>query len=117
MDCYYGAPEKTASTIEDGWLRTGDLVQMDADGYYYYLGRVDDMIITGGENVYPVEIEETLLTCPGIEDCVVVGLPDEKWGQLITAFVVAQAGGFDREEAEAVAKARLAPTRDHADGK
>lgn len=69
-------PEKTQQTIEDGWLRTGDLVKVDEDGYYYYLGRVDDMITTGGENVYPAEIEEFLLTCPGVNDCVVVGLPD-----------------------------------------
>jgi acyl-CoA synthetase (AMP-forming)/AMP-acid ligase II len=108
MTGYYGAPDKTAKTIEDGWLRTGDLVQMDADGYYYYLGRVDDMIITGGENVYPVEIEEVLLTCPGIADCVVVGLPDDKWGQVITAFVVAEPGGFEQAEAEALTRARLA---------
>lgn len=109
MNGYYGAPEKTAETIADGWLRTGDLVQTDEDGYYYYLGRVDDMIITGGDNVYPVEIEEVLLTCPGIVDCVVVGVPDEKWGQLITAYIVPNPNGFELGDAEALAKARLAP--------
>ncbi|MGE0611414.1 MAG: class I adenylate-forming enzyme family protein [Hyphomicrobiales bacterium] len=109
MNGYYGMPEKTAATIEDGWLRTGDLVEVDDDGYYYYLGRVDDMIITGGENVYPVEIEEVLLTCPGVADCVVAGIPDDRWGQLITAFVVAGGRSFELAAAEEIARSRLAP--------
>lgn len=109
MNGYQNLPEKTAETIEDGWLRTGDLVQMDEDGYYYYLGRVDDMIITGGENVYPVEIEEFLLTCPGVDDCVVVGLPDDKWGQVVTAYIVPRDGRFDRGAVEELARQHLAP--------
>jgi fatty-acyl-CoA synthase len=106
---YYRQPERTAETIEDGWLRTGDLVTVDEDGYYYYLGRVDDMIITGGENVYPAEIEEFLLRCPGIADCVVVGLPDPTWGQVIAAFVVPAAAGFDRAAVDELARRSLAP--------
>lgn len=109
MSGYQNLPEKTAETVEDGWLRTGDLVQMDDDGYYYYLGRVDDMIITGGENVYPVEIEEFLLTCPGVEDCVVVGQPDDRWGQVITAYVVPKDGRFDSAAVQRLARQHLAP--------
>ena len=109
MQGYYGLPEKTAQTIEQGWLRTGDLVKVDEDGYYYYLGRVDDMIISGGENLYPVEIEEFLLTCPGVKDCVVVGLPDATWGQIVTAYVVPEPGRYDRDHVEQLARQSLAP--------
>jgi fatty-acyl-CoA synthase len=108
MNGYYRLPEKTQQTIEEGWLRTGDLVKVDGDGYYYYLGRVDDMIITGGENVYPAEIEEFLLTCPGVADCVVVGVPDPVWGQLIAAYVVSD-GRFERDKVEETTRRALAP--------
>jgi fatty-acyl-CoA synthase len=109
MNGYYQLPEKTQQTIEDGWLRTGDLVKIDEDGYYYYIGRVDDMIITGGENVYPAEIEEFLVACPGVSDCVVVGLPDPVWGQIVTAYIVPETQGYDRGEIERLAKQSLAP--------
>ena len=103
-------PEKTQQTIEDGWLRTGDLaMKVDEDGYYYYIGRVDDMIITGGENVYPAEIEEFLVTCPGVSDCVVVGLPDPVWGQIVTAYIVPRPEGYERSEVERLARQSLAP--------
>lgn len=88
MTCYYKAPEKTSAKIQAGWLRTGDLVRCDADGYYHLLGRVDDLIITGGENVYPQEVEQALLGHPDVADCAVVGVPDPTWGQVIAAFVV-----------------------------
>lgn len=88
MTGYYGAPEKTAAKLQDGWLRTGDLVERDDDGYFYLLGRVDDLIITGGENVYPLEVEQVLRTHPDVVDCAVVGVSDSTWGQLIAAFVV-----------------------------
>ncbi len=109
MNGYHRLPEKTRQTIEDGWLRTGDLVKVDEDGYYYYIGRVDDLIITGGENVYPAEIEEFLLTCPGVYDCVVVGLPDAVWGQIVTAFIVPEPNIFDRQKVEQLTKRSLAP--------
>ena len=109
MNGYHRLPEKTQQTIEDGWLRTGDLVKVDEDGYYYYLGRVDDMILTGGENVYPAEIEEFLRTCPGVSDCVVVGLPDAVWGQIVMVYIVPQPGAFDRQKVEQMAKQSLAP--------
>jgi fatty-acyl-CoA synthase len=88
MTEYYRAPEKTAAKLQDGWLRTGDLVRRDADGYHYLLGRVDDLIITGGENVYPIEIEQIIAEHKDVADCAVVGIPDPVWGQIIAAFIV-----------------------------
>jgi fatty-acyl-CoA synthase len=108
MTEYYGAPEKTAAKLDAGWLRTGDLVQRDADGYYYLLGRVDDLIITGGENVYPVEIEQVLAAHRDVADCAVVGVPDEVWGQVIAAFVVTNGTECDLRAIAAHAEAKLA---------
>jgi len=85
---YWNQPEQTAQRFTGGWLRTGDLFSRDADGYFYFHGRVDDMIVTGGENVYPREVEEVLYRCPGVQEAAVVGLPDARWGSTVTAFVV-----------------------------
>ncbi len=85
---YFEMPEKTAETIdEDGWLHTGDLVTMDERGYTTITGRLRDMIIRGGENIYPREIEELLFEHPKVADVAVVGLPDERWGEIVAAFV------------------------------
>ena len=85
---YFEMPEKTAETIdEDGWLHTGDLVTMDERGYTTITGRLKDMIIRGGENIYPREIEEVLFEHPKVADVAIVGLPDEKWGEIVGAFV------------------------------
>jgi fatty-acyl-CoA synthase len=108
MTEYYGAPDKTAAKLENGWLRTGDLVRRDHDGYYYLLGRVDDLIITGGENVYPVEIEQSIAECAEVADCAVVGIPDPTWGQLIGAFVVPKGDKCDLHALAAHLDARLA---------
>jgi len=108
MTHYYGAPEKTAAKLKNGWLHTGDLVQRDADGYFYLMGRVDDLIITGGENVYPLEIEQVLAASPGIADCAVVGVPDPVWGQVIAAFLVPQGGSCDVRAVASFAQSRLA---------
>jgi fatty-acyl-CoA synthase len=81
-------PERTAETIDaDGWLHTGDLATMDERGYFRIAGRLKDMIIRGGENVYPVEVEEVLFRHPGVAEVAVVGLPDERWGEVVGAFV------------------------------
>ncbi len=85
---YFEMPDKTAETIdEDGWLHTGDLVSMDKRGYTRITGRLKDMIIRGGENIFPREIEELLFQHPEVADVAVVGLPDAKWGEVVGAFV------------------------------
>lgn len=85
---YHGQPGKTAETILDGWLHTGDIARMDEDGYVYLLDRKNDMIITGGMNVYTTEVENTIQTFPGVNQVAVVGLPDDDWGEAVTGFVV-----------------------------
>ena len=91
MKGYYKMPEKTKETIEeDGWLHSGDIATCDEEGYYTIVGRIKDMIIRGGENIYPREIEEFLHTMPGIKDVQVVGIPDDKYGEIVGAFVVTE---------------------------
>lgn len=92
MKGYYKMPDKTAETIVDGWLHSKDLAVKDEDGYYSILGRTDDMIIRGGENVYPREIEEFLYTNEKIEDVAVVGVPSEKYGEEVCAFIKLKQG-------------------------
>ncbi|HEX2227210.1 MAG TPA: AMP-binding protein [Candidatus Binatia bacterium] len=92
MKGYFRRPEATAQRIRNGWLYTGDVGKLDADGYYYHLGRRDDMIITGGLNVYPAEVENLLYTYPGVQETIVFAIPDPKRGQVIGAAVVPRAG-------------------------
>lgn len=81
MPGYWGLPDETAAVFSDGWFRSGDAARIDEDGYVTVVDRIKDMIISGGENVYPAEIEDRLLTHPGIAECAVIGVPDEKWGR------------------------------------
>lgn len=104
---YYQNLEATAAAINDGWLRTGDYAKMDADGYIYIVDRKKDVIISGGENVYPVEVENALLTHPQIKEVAVIGLPDERWGECVTAVIV------PREGATLTAEAVLAWCKDN----
>lgn len=93
MKGYYKMPEETKKVIdEDGWLHSGDLGTCDENGYYRITGRIKDMIIRGGENIYPREIEEFLLTIPGVTDVQVVGIPDKKYGEIVGAFVILNKG-------------------------
>ncbi|MDQ4119692.1 MAG: AMP-binding protein, partial [Actinomycetota bacterium] len=89
---YWRRPDADAKAIRDGWYYTGDLAVADDEGDLWVSGRVDDMINSGGENVYPDEIEAALARCPDVDDVCVAGLPDERWGQAVTAFVVPVAG-------------------------
>jgi fatty-acyl-CoA synthase len=99
---YWEEPEKTREAIdEDGWMHTGDLAEMREDGYCNIVGRIKDMVIRGGENVYPREIEEFLYQHPDIEDVQVIGVPDEKYGEELCAWVKLKAGA-ERLDAEAV---------------
>ena len=85
---YWNRPEATAETIIDGWLHTGDVAVMDADGFVYIQDRIKDMIISGGENVYPAEIENVISGMPGVTEVGVIGIPSEKWGESPMAVVV-----------------------------
>ncbi|MDN5893709.1 MAG: AMP-binding protein [Nocardioides sp.] len=89
MEGYLGLPEKTAETLRDGWLHTGDLGRLDEDGYLYLVDRKTDMIITGGMNVYSSEVENVIAELDGVAQVAVVGLPDPDWGEAVSAFVVA----------------------------
>lgn len=89
MKGYYKMPEKTKEVIDkEGWLHSGDLAICDNEGYYSIVGRIKDMIIRGGENIYPREIEEFIHTIDGIIDVQVIGIPDEKYGEIIGAFII-----------------------------
>ena len=92
MKGYFRNPEATAARIRDGWLYTGDIGKMEADGYYYHLGRRDDMIITGGLNVYPAEVENLIYTFPGVQETIVFAIPDPKRGHVIGAALVPRPG-------------------------
>jgi fatty-acyl-CoA synthase len=93
MKGYYKMPEETKKVIDEGgWLHSGDLGTCDENGYYRITGRIKDMIIRGGENIYPREIEEFLLTMPGVTDVQVVGIPDKKYGEIVGAFVILEKG-------------------------
>ena len=92
MQGYYKNTEATKEAIKDEWLYTGDLATVDEDGYFYIVDRKKDMIVSGGENIYPREIEEVLFRHPAIADVAVVGIPDSIWGESVKAFVVTKAG-------------------------
>jgi len=93
MLSYNDNPKATAATIDsEGWLHTGDLGTTDSRGYVKVTGRVKEMIIRGGENLFPAEIENCLLEHPAIAECAVVGVPDPKWGEIVTCFVRLNAG-------------------------
>ncbi|MBI2360043.1 MAG: AMP-binding protein [Deltaproteobacteria bacterium] len=109
MKGYFRRPEATAERIRDGWLYTGDIGKVDKDGFYYHLGRKDDLIITGGLNVYPAEIENLLYEQPQVQDAVVFPIPDKKRGNVIGAAVVLGAGQtITEKELLAVLRANLA---------
>ncbi len=106
MAGYWNRPDATAETVRpDGWLRTGDAGYMDEHGFFFVHDRVKDMIVSGGENVYPAEVENAILGCPGVADAAVIGVPDDKWGEAVKAIVV-PAAGASPDPAEIIAWAR-----------
>ncbi|WP_331234355.1 class I adenylate-forming enzyme family protein [Natronorarus salvus] len=100
MTEYWRDPEATEETFVDGWYRSGDLVRRDEEGFLYFVDRTDDMIVTGGENVYPAEVEDVLHSHPGVVTGAVVGVPDGRWGEVVTAVVVPRDEGLSAEELE-----------------
>ena len=110
MKAYWNRPEETAATVtEDGWLRTGDAGYLDPEGFLYLHDRVKDMIISGGQNIYPAEVENALMSHPEIADVAVIGVPDERWGETVKAIVVARPGTVpDPESVISHARERIA---------
>ena len=109
MKGYWNKPEETAKAIRDGWFYTGDLARQDEDGFYFIVDRSKDMIIRGGYNVYPREVEEVLYEHPEIAEVAVVGVPDEHYGEEVAAFVVRTEGSnLDADAVKAFAKERVA---------
>jgi len=107
---YWNMPELTAETFREGWLHTRDMLRKDEDGYFYVVDRKDDMIISGGYNVYPRVVEEVLYSHGAVAECAVVGVPDPKWGEAVKAVVVLKPGKMaGEEELISLCKNRLAP--------
>ena len=108
MRGYYKQPDKTAETIIDGWLHTGDIGHLDADGFLHITDRKKDLIISGGFNVYPSEVEQVIWSHPSVLDCAVIGVPDEKWGEAVKAVIELKPGTTATpEDLIALCKARL----------
>jgi fatty-acyl-CoA synthase len=106
---YWKSPEATAKTIVDGWVHTGDAGYMDEDGYVYIHDRIKDMVVSGGENVYPAEVESAIYGHPAVADVGVIGVPDDKWGEAVKAIVVLESGhSCSAEELIAYARERIA---------
>ncbi|WP_024801104.1 long-chain-fatty-acid--CoA ligase [Nocardia sp. BMG51109] len=107
---YWNKPEVTAHTLVDGWLHTGDAGWLDPDGYLFLCDRIKDMIIVGGENVYPAEVENAITAHPAVREAAVIGVPDERWGEVVHAFVAVHAGAeVTGRELAAFLRDRIAP--------
>jgi acyl-CoA synthetase (AMP-forming)/AMP-acid ligase II len=98
MKEYYKNPEATANALKDGWLYTGDLARVDEEGFQYLAVRRTDLIVSGGENIYPAEVERILLMHPKVKDAAVIGVKDKEWGERVTAVVVPTEGEKPTEE-------------------
>ena len=89
---YWGMESTTADTLRNGWLHTGDLGYMDEDGFVFIVDRAKDMVISGGENIFSVEVEGAIYSHPAVQECAVIGIPDERWGEAVHAIVVLREG-------------------------
>jgi fatty-acyl-CoA synthase len=104
---YWKLPDATAETFRDGWMHTGDLAREDEDGFWYIVDRTKDMIVTGGFNVFPREVEDVVAEHPSIAQVCVIGTPDEKWGEAVTAVVVLRPDAATDEAAVAAMTAEI----------
>ena len=108
MKEYYRNPELTAQVIKDGWLYTGDLGRFDEEGFIYLVDRKKDLVISGGENVYPVEVEEVIRRHQKVHDVAVIGTPDDRLGEIVTAVIQARSGEvLDEQEITRFCEANL----------
>ncbi len=108
MAGYYKNEEATREVGRFGWHHTGDIGYLDDDGFLFIVDRAKDMIITGGFNVYSSEVEQTLMQHPQVQDCAIVGLPDDKWGERVTAVLLLKPGAtVDPDEVKSFVKARI----------
>jgi len=98
MKGYWNKPELTSETMENGWVHTGDMGYVDEDGFLFVVDRKTDMVLSGGENIYPREIEEVLYTHPAIREAAVIGVPSEKWGEDVKAIIALKSGHEATEE-------------------
>jgi acyl-CoA synthetase (AMP-forming)/AMP-acid ligase II len=98
MKEYYKNPQLTALTVQNGWLYTGDLAKMDEEGFIYLVDRKKDLVISGGENIYPIEVEEVIQRHPKVRDVAVIGTPDKRLGEAVTAIIELKAGEVSTEE-------------------
>jgi len=109
MAGYWQRPDATAAAIRDGWYHTGDAGYVDDEGFLYIRDRIKDMLISGGENVYPAEVENAVLAHQGVADVAVIGIPDEKWGESVLAVIVPKEGAaVHDEEIKKIVRERLA---------
>lgn len=109
MDGYWGNPEATRKALRDGWLFTGDAAYVDAEGFVYIQDRIKDMIVSGGENIYPKEVENALFEHPAIADAAVIGIPSERWGETVLAVIVTNSGTtFDEAQVTEFCRQRIA---------
>ena len=110
MKGYWNRPDATAAAIDkEGWFHSGDVGYVDEDGFLYICDRLKDMVISGGENVYPAEVEAVIHDCPGVANVAVIGVPDARWGEVGRAFVEARPGSQVRsDEVSAFLEGRLA---------
>jgi acyl-CoA synthetase (AMP-forming)/AMP-acid ligase II len=105
---YWNLPDATRGAFDHGWFRTGDVGEIDDEGYLYIKDRLKDMIISGGENIYPAEIESVVIGIPGVSEVAVIGLPDEKWGEVACAIVVGDHRELSEQRIIEACGARLA---------
>ena len=110
MQRYWNRPEETAEVFRDGWYRTGDEGHLDADGYVYLVDRVKDMIVSGGENVYSIEVEKAISTHPAVEQVAVIGIPHPTWGEQVHAIVVLRPGSRPPQRSCSSTPVRRSPT-------
>ena len=109
MAGYWNRPDATAKAVRDGWYHTGDAGYVDEEGFLYIRDRIKDLVITGGENVYPAEVENAVLAHPGVADVAVIGVPDARWGEIVLAAIVVKEGQtVEDDEVKSTVRARLA---------